>query len=755
MRARRRAWRALLSALAGGGLTAVTFGGPLPTLAQGEGGWTPIVTTSSGTTATSQSAASTAPAQTTKTARESDWESATTSSASTTHTGVTQVRTQTQTVTSVEAPAVVLQRRQKSTAGTETGVTSTTGSTVAETEAEAAAAAGNNVAEAPQIVAAQLGGLEDELAGAAATSQALSFYRIPLFLLPIYQAAAVQYGVPWQILAAINEIETDYGNDLSVSTAGAVGWMQFMPSTWLQYGVDALDAGYADPYNPVDAVFAAARYLKAAGAATDLSGAILSYNHSQAYVQSVLLRAKLISAYPGGVIATLTGLTDGHLPVTGTAVHWGQPIEPAEAATTSPATTAAQSASSATAKAAAVAPAALVAQAPGAGVAAGSKALSPTAAAAATKPAATGREFVELTTAPGAHVVAVQDGRITGIGTSRRLGHYLILRDVYGDVFTYAGLGSIASSYLPPKPARTASAPAASPNGSTTTTSTSSSAGSSAASTTPETTEATETTETTETGVSRTAAASSVEAGQPAESGQPIEQSGQSDAGAEPALGATAGKGLALLVVAPQGAAAAGSGAGESLLAHAAALADSAAVADAAAAEFAEVTPVGPKQLFSLAGLIGRGTTASAHTSSGACSSRTGTPTATCASRFAPTGTPARSTRAPFSRAGSSSARPCTRRALGRKRSWSARPPAASSSSPRAASSAPSSQTPTSRCRPAPGVRWPRGRSTRVSLPSSPSSRAAACVRRSARSPARRAPLLRAATSPPGTSVTP
>ena len=97
--------------------------------------------------------------------------------------------------------------------------------------------------------------------------------------------AAVQYGVPWQILAAINEIETDYGNDLSVSTAGAVGWMQFMPATWMQYGVDALDAGYADPYNPVDAIFAAARYLGAAGAAKDLRAAIFAYNHSAEYVE--------------------------------------------------------------------------------------------------------------------------------------------------------------------------------------------------------------------------------------------------------------------------------------------------------------------------------------------------------------------------------------------------------------------------------------------------------------------------------------
>ncbi|MGZ4415879.1 MAG: hypothetical protein ACXVRZ_16110, partial [Gaiellaceae bacterium] len=46
-------------------------------------------------------------------------------------------------------------------------------------------------------------------------------FRIPPFLLPIYQAAGIQYDVPWQVLAAINEIETDYGRNLSVSSAGA------------------------------------------------------------------------------------------------------------------------------------------------------------------------------------------------------------------------------------------------------------------------------------------------------------------------------------------------------------------------------------------------------------------------------------------------------------------------------------------------------------------------------------------------------
>ena len=85
----------------------------------------------------------------------------------------------------------------------------------------------------------------------------------------------------------------------------------------MHYGVDALGTGYADPYDPIDAIFAAARYLRAAGAAADLPAAILAYNHSQESVTSVLLRAKLISAYPRRVIATLTGLAEGRVPVTG------------------------------------------------------------------------------------------------------------------------------------------------------------------------------------------------------------------------------------------------------------------------------------------------------------------------------------------------------------------------------------------------------------------------------------------------------
>ena len=125
-------------------------------------------------------------------------------------------------------------------------------------------------------------------------------FRVPPFLLPIYQAAGSAYGIPWQVLAAINEVETDYGRDLSVSSAGAEGWMQFLPAEWAQYGVDANGNGFKDPYNPADAIFAAARYLRAAGGDTNIRAAVYSYNHSQAYVDSVMLRAAAARRHAAG-----------------------------------------------------------------------------------------------------------------------------------------------------------------------------------------------------------------------------------------------------------------------------------------------------------------------------------------------------------------------------------------------------------------------------------------------------------------------
>ena len=61
-------------------------------------------------------------------------------------------------------------------------------------------------------------------------------FEIPPFLLPIYQACGTEYGIPWEVLASINKIETGFGTNLNVSSAGAVGWMQFLPSSWETYG---------------------------------------------------------------------------------------------------------------------------------------------------------------------------------------------------------------------------------------------------------------------------------------------------------------------------------------------------------------------------------------------------------------------------------------------------------------------------------------------------------------------------------------
>ncbi|MFL5894906.1 MAG: lytic murein transglycosylase [Thermoleophilaceae bacterium] len=148
--------------------------------------------------------------------------------------------------------------------------------------------------------------------------EALMSFRIPPFLLPIYVSAGRAYGVPWNLLASINQIETDFGRiDHQVSSAGALGWMQFMPSTWRRFGVDASGDGIADPYNPVDAIYAAARYLKASGVDTDLRGAILSYNHAGWYADRVLQTANVYGSLPDGLLAETGSLALGRFPVRG------------------------------------------------------------------------------------------------------------------------------------------------------------------------------------------------------------------------------------------------------------------------------------------------------------------------------------------------------------------------------------------------------------------------------------------------------
>jgi hypothetical protein len=120
--------------------------------------------------------------------------------------------------------------------------------------------------------------------------------------------------VAWNVLAAINKVETDFGRNMGVSSAGAIGWMQFMPATWRRYGVDADGDGHKDPYNPKDAIPAAANFLRASGAPGDLRGALFAYNHAEWYVQQVLSLARsYVQQDPGETAlgAGIAGLAPG------------------------------------------------------------------------------------------------------------------------------------------------------------------------------------------------------------------------------------------------------------------------------------------------------------------------------------------------------------------------------------------------------------------------------------------------------------
>lgn len=121
----------------------------------------------------------------------------------------------------------------------------------------------------------------------------------PQRLVPIYAAAseAAHLGARGpSILAAINWVETGFGTNMNNTTgSGAEGWMMFMPETWATYGVDANHDGAKDPYDPEDAIVAAANYLHVSGAPRDWSKAIFAYNHATWYVEKVEREAERFS----------------------------------------------------------------------------------------------------------------------------------------------------------------------------------------------------------------------------------------------------------------------------------------------------------------------------------------------------------------------------------------------------------------------------------------------------------------------------
>ena len=112
-------------------------------------------------------------------------------------------------------------------------------------------------------------------------------------LRPLWERAGAAYGIPWQVLAAINKIESNFGQNMGPSSAGAIGWMQFMPSTWLRWGIDADGNGLADPWAAADAIYSAARYLAAAGGQADIARGVFAYNHANWYVNEVLGLARV------------------------------------------------------------------------------------------------------------------------------------------------------------------------------------------------------------------------------------------------------------------------------------------------------------------------------------------------------------------------------------------------------------------------------------------------------------------------------
>ena len=119
----------------------------------------------------------------------------------------------------------------------------------------------------------------------------------PTNYLQLFQESAARYcpGLSWTVLAAIGQIESADGQNMGPSTAGALGPMQFLPSTWATWGIDGFgDAGPPDIMNPFDAVPSAARLLCADGAVSGGAGlrqAIFDYNHATWYVDEVLTLA--------------------------------------------------------------------------------------------------------------------------------------------------------------------------------------------------------------------------------------------------------------------------------------------------------------------------------------------------------------------------------------------------------------------------------------------------------------------------------
>jgi hypothetical protein len=153
--------------------------------------------------------------------------------------------------------------------------------------------------EEARAVAAQLAALAAQratiLQSTATGAANLQILPPPPQFLRLYKAGATTCsGLSWTVLAAIGQVESGHGRDLGPSSAGALGPMQFLPSTFAEYGVDVDEVDAPDIMDPADAIYTAAAYLCVNGAgqgARGLADAVFAYNHADWYVQMVLTLA--------------------------------------------------------------------------------------------------------------------------------------------------------------------------------------------------------------------------------------------------------------------------------------------------------------------------------------------------------------------------------------------------------------------------------------------------------------------------------
>lgn len=155
---------------------------------------------------------------------------------------------------------------------------------------------------------------------------------IPADYLAWYQAAASTCpGLPWSVLAGIGKTESDHGRSRlpgvssGANGAGAEGPMQFLPSTFAQYAVNADPGRPFTPYDPADAIYTAARMLCADGArggtSAGIQQAIFAYNHADWYVTTVLAWAGRYAAAPAsGAAVTAIAFAQAQL---GKPYCWG------------------------------------------------------------------------------------------------------------------------------------------------------------------------------------------------------------------------------------------------------------------------------------------------------------------------------------------------------------------------------------------------------------------------------------------------